>query len=160
MVVSSSTSIWGTDPADIGRYYGLANLFIPFPAFSNAMGAQIAGLAEVLFPINSGVTASTTSNPQSLYAGWLQQDRIMALLTTGQWTFDTTPVTEPNGTTHPPEGVWNYAGPITFAGSATTTRMEYEDRPGDRTAGSAVGRHDIRARPTVALHKLLRTLDV
>ena len=34
-LLASSTNVWGTDPADLAHYYGLAGL-IPFPAFSNA----------------------------------------------------------------------------------------------------------------------------
>jgi hypothetical protein len=107
--------VWGTDSADIPRYYVFANLLIPLPAFSNALGAQLAGLAEVLLPMNSGCpgTGPACPDPQALLAGWFQLDRIVKLLTTGQFTFDTTPV---DGTTHPPEGVWSFAGPITWGG--------------------------------------------
>jgi hypothetical protein len=110
-----ATNAWGTDPADIGKYYWVANTFIPLPAFSNALGAQLAGLAEVLLPMNSGC-GITCNDPQALLAGWFQINRIVELLTTGQYTFDTTPVTEPDGTTHPPEGVWSFAGPVTWGG--------------------------------------------
>jgi hypothetical protein len=34
------------------------------------------------------------------------------LLTTGQYRFDDTPVTDPDGTTHPPQGLWSYAGKV------------------------------------------------
>ena len=51
--VSSSTSIWGIDPGDIGRF-GLVGLFIPFPAFSDTVAAQLAGLAECFLPVNPG----------------------------------------------------------------------------------------------------------
>ena len=35
-------------------------------------------------------------------------------MTTGKYTFDATPVTDPDGTTHPPEGLWNFGGPVTW----------------------------------------------
>jgi hypothetical protein len=108
--IASSTSVWGTDPADIGRYYGLANLFVPFPAFSNAVGEQTSGLATVLLPIHPGC-GITCDDFGAFITSWLQADRIMALLTTGQYTFDTAPVTDQYGT-HPPQGVWNYAGVV------------------------------------------------
>jgi hypothetical protein len=110
-LLASSTNVWGTDPGDPGHYYGLTNLF-PFPAFSNALAAQLVGLAEVLFPINSGCDNNLCPNPAGLTAGWLQRDRIRELLTTGKYTFDDTPVSYPDGTTHPPEGLWNAAGPV------------------------------------------------
>jgi hypothetical protein len=103
----------GTDPSDPPYYYGLANLF-PFPAFSNALAGQVAGLLEVLLPINSGCSGNRCPNPAALLAGWLQPARIRELLTTGKYTFDDTPVTDPDGTTHPPEGLWNAAGPVTW----------------------------------------------
>jgi hypothetical protein len=110
---STATHAWGTDVSDIGRYYVFANTFIPLPAFSNALGAQLAGLSEVLLPMNSGCqgTGTLCADAPALLAGWFQMDRIVELLTTGRFTFDTTPA---EGTTHPPEGVWNFAGPVTW----------------------------------------------
>ncbi len=110
--IASSTSVWGTDPGDMGRY-GVVGLFIPFPAFSDAAAAQLLGVAEVLLPVNPGC-GTTCDDLPSLVGGWFQADRIMELLTTGQYTFDDTPVTEPDGTTHPPQGLWSYAGPVTW----------------------------------------------
>ncbi len=117
--VSSSTSVWGTDPGDMGRY-GVVGLFIPFPAFSDAAAAQLLGVTEVLLPVNPGCAGGNAGNGIScddvpaLILGWFQADPIMELLTTGQYTFDDTPVTEPDGTTHPPQGLWSYAGPVTW----------------------------------------------
>jgi hypothetical protein len=112
-LLASSTNVWGTDPGDPGHYYGLANLF-PFPAFSNSLAAQISGLAAVLLPINSGCNNVDCPNVNALYAGYFQPDRILALLTTGKWTFAASPVTDPDGTVHPPEGLWNFGGPVTW----------------------------------------------
>src|SRR3984893_5163484 len=112
-LVASSSNVWGTDPGDPGHYYGLANLF-PFPAFSNSLAAQISGLAAVLLPINSGCNHIACPNPSELVAGYFQPARSWSLLTTGKYTFDTTPVTGPDGTTHPPEGLWDFGGPVTW----------------------------------------------
>jgi len=109
-LLASSTNVWGTDPGDPGHYYGLANL-IPFPAFSNSLAAQITGLAAVLLPINSGCNNVDCPGANALIAGYFQMDRVLALLTTGKWTFDATPVP---GTTHPPEGLWSFAGPVNW----------------------------------------------
>ena len=111
-LVAGSTNIWGTDPADTG-HYGLVDLF-PFPAFSNSVAAQVSGLAAVLLPINSGCNNVDCPNPFALVAGWFQPARIWTLLTTGQYTFDAAPVTGPDGTTHPPEGLWSFGGPVTW----------------------------------------------
>ena len=112
-LLASSTNVWGTDPADLAHYYGLAGL-IPFPAFSNALAAQITGLAAILLPINSGCNNEDCPNSAALYAGYFQPARIWALLTTGKYTFDATPVPQPDGTTLPPEGLWNFGGPVTW----------------------------------------------
>ena len=112
-LLASSTNVWGTDPADPGHYYGLADLF-PFPAFSNSLAAQITGLAAVLLPINSGCNNVDCPNSSALIAGYFQPARIWSLLTAGTYTFDATPVANPDGTTLPPEGLWNFGGPITW----------------------------------------------
>jgi hypothetical protein len=113
VALPSSTNVWGTDPGDPGHYYGLANLF-PFPAFSNALAAQIVGLAEVFLPINSSCNDVECANDDALGASWWQPARIQELLTTGKFTFDDTPVSYPDGTMHPPEGLWSFGGPITW----------------------------------------------
>jgi hypothetical protein len=112
-MLASSTNVWGTDPGDPGHYYGSINLF-PFPAFSNPLAAQVVGLTEVLLPINSGCSNVSCPDPSALVAGWFQPDRIWTLLTTGQYTFDDTLVTYPDGTQHPPEGLWNFGGADTW----------------------------------------------
>jgi hypothetical protein len=113
VALPTSTNVWGTDPGDLGHWYGLANL-IPFPTFSNALGAQLVGLAEVLLPINSTCNDVECPSDAELRASWWQPARIEELLTTGQYTFDDTPVTYPDGTIHPPEGLWSFGGPITW----------------------------------------------
>ena len=111
--LASSTNVWGTDSADMAHYYGLAGL-IPFPAISNAVAAQITGLAAALLPINSGCNNVDCPNSSALIAGYFQPARIWSLLTAGTYTFDATPVANPDGTTHPPEGLWSFGGPITW----------------------------------------------
>ena len=110
-LLASSTNVWGTDPGDPGHYYGLVNSLIPFPAFSNSLAGQITGLAAVLLPINSGCNNVDCPGANALIAGYFQLDRVLALLTTGKWTFDATPVA---GATHPPEGLWSFAGPVNW----------------------------------------------
>jgi hypothetical protein len=107
---SSSVNVWGTDPGDRAHYQGLAALF-PFPAFSQALAEQITGTLAVLLPINSGCDSRGCPDLLSLTANWYSLERIAELLFTGQYHFDDTPV---DG--HPPEGLWNSGGPITWGG--------------------------------------------
>ena len=124
--LASSTNVWGTDPADMAHYYGLAGL-IPFPAISNSVAAQITGLAAALLPINSGCNNVDCPNSSALIAGYFQPARIWSLLTAGKYTFDATPVP---GTTHPPEGLWSFGGPITWgANTATPNGIRRRTRP-------------------------------
>ena len=65
-------------------------------------------------PINSGCNNDRLPELVRAVAGYFQPARIWSLLTTGKYTFDATPVTGPDGTTHPPEGLWNFGGPVTW----------------------------------------------
>jgi hypothetical protein len=46
----SSTNMWGEDPADPSHFESIANLLIPFPAFSNTFGWQLGMIAAAELP--------------------------------------------------------------------------------------------------------------
>lgn len=51
-MVPSATNLWGSDPGDIGHYYALANMLVPFPVLADGIAAQFAGYAEAEFPVS------------------------------------------------------------------------------------------------------------
>ena len=57
--VPSSVNLWGEDPGDPTHFESLFNLMIPIPAFSNALGEQLSGLADAELPVSASCDATS-----------------------------------------------------------------------------------------------------
>jgi hypothetical protein len=127
-LMSSASNVWGTDPGDPAHYYGLAHLF-PFPAFSEALAAQVSGVLAVLLPIHSACNDIACAGGVDMMAGWYRLDRIWDLLEDGKFTFDEEPVEYPDGSIHPPEGIWNSSGPVNWGAQYGHPEWDTVDGP-------------------------------
>jgi hypothetical protein len=108
-LVGSATNLWGVDAADPPKIEALVNMLVPFPALSEPLGQQLAGLLEAEMPTNPACATIFCSGAGDLLGSWFQVPLTGPDSLTSGYTFPTSgpSVTDPAGSV---DGVLGFTG--------------------------------------------------